>query len=514
MAGRTLRIVDAFGHRRDDFMRMAVELGSGLGGTALSERRTIVVPDYSFYPQRTPPAVRGAVTGEGVVSVVAAPMLHDTEMVGVLYVSSRKARTFDAEEVSLVTALAGQASIAIHNSRLLAALAAQNALLEQSEAFHERLTSVSLSGAGLQSIAQVLADLLNRSIVLEQRVSQPPREMFVPGQFLTEPLTATELDPDTADEETIRVTAGSLELGSLTVDAQLPLTLVERRGLEHGATAIAAELLKIQAGQEIEWRLGGELLGALLHSQEPAGKHVLDRASQLGIDLRSPNRVALIESGDGLPIDLAALRAAVSLYVLRSGWPRTTSIPVTGGQIHQAVLALPDRGLGAAEELLGVVVEPLRGEKHSAVAVGLSRPLFDLRVAYAEALACARHARQSGRRTVLAADEFGPMRFVIGTHDTSPLELYVQEELGPLLDQQGKYATEFLDTLRAYFVSGGHHPSIAMMCHIHKNTVKYRLGRIQTLLGISFADPAQRFEVQLALSLLDVLRAMGKPSGR
>ena len=58
---------------------------------------------------------------------------------------------------------------------------------------------------------------------------------------------------------------------------------------------------------------------------------------------------------------------------------------------------------------------------------------------------------------------------------------------------------EFLDTLAIYFSCSGNLDQAAELLHAHKNTVKYRLGRIQTLTGLDLKKPEDNFMLYMAV---------------
>lgn len=58
---------------------------------------------------------------------------------------------------------------------------------------------------------------------------------------------------------------------------------------------------------------------------------------------------------------------------------------------------------------------------------------------------------------------------------------------------------EFLDTLATYFSCSGNLDQAAELLHAHKNTVKYRLGRIQTLTGLDLKKPEDNFMLYMAV---------------
>jgi hypothetical protein len=83
------------------------------------------------------------------------------------------------------------------------------------------------------------------------------------------------------------------------------------------------------------------------------------------------------------------------------------------------------------------------------------------------------------------------------------LEAYVQQRLRPVLDRP-----ELLQTLRAWYASGGSRLSVAGQVHIHRNSVGHRMDRLRTLLGADPVDPDVALELQAALTALDVLAAL------
>ena len=68
--------------------------------------------------------------------------------------------------------------------------------------------------------------------------------------------------------------------------------------------------------------------------------------------------------------------------------------------------------------------------------------------------------------------------------------------LGPLEDQP-----KLLETLRVLVARGYSLKDTATALELHANTLRYRLERLEALLGVSVTDPALRFELELAVRL-------------
>ena len=58
-------------------------------------------------------------------------------------------------------------------------------------------------------------------------------------------------------------------------------------------------------------------------------------------------------------------------------------------------------------------------------------------------------------------------------------------------------------TLRTYVDSGGNISEAAARLHVHENTVRYRIGQIEKVLGARLTDPRTAAEIVLALQCLD-----------
>jgi DNA-binding PucR family transcriptional regulator len=94
--------------------------------------------------------------------------------------------------------------------------------------------------------------------------------------------------------------------------------------------------------------------------------------------------------------------------------------------------------------------------------------------------------------------------------DRAAIADLVEGVLAPLERARGG-AGPLLDTLAAYFASGGVATEAARRLHVGVRTVTYRLGRIRELTGYSATDPAHRFTLETAVL---GARLLGWPIGR
>ena len=83
--------------------------------------------------------------------------------------------------------------------------------------------------------------------------------------------------------------------------------------------------------------------------------------------------------------------------------------------------------------------------------------------------------------------------------DKEPMKQFMEEVLGSLLDYDTKNKTQLVETLWIYFESGCNMIKAAEELFSHKNTVKYRLQRIQEITGRDLSNQYQSFELYNAL---------------
>jgi purine catabolism regulator len=78
---------------------------------------------------------------------------------------------------------------------------------------------------------------------------------------------------------------------------------------------------------------------------------------------------------------------------------------------------------------------------------------------------------------------------------------FYQETLGPLLDAENRGNQALLETLEGFFRCNGNLSETARTMHLHRNSLLYRLGRIEELLGRSLEDAELRLSLQIALKI-------------
>src|SRR5438128_1232966 len=96
----------------------------------------------------------------------------------------------------------------------------------------------------------------------------------------------------------------------------------------------------------------------------------------------------------------------------------------------------------------------------------------------------------------------GALRLIFHLADNPELRAFQRDVLGPLEVSDAARRSEFVRTLDAFLRASGNHMRAARDLNVHRNTLIYRLERIQELLGgVNLEDPEARLNLQLALKI-------------
>ncbi|POH72270.1 PucR family transcriptional regulator [Arthrobacter glacialis] len=79
-----------------------------------------------------------------------------------------------------------------------------------------------------------------------------------------------------------------------------------------------------------------------------------------------------------------------------------------------------------------------------------------------------------------------------------------QDDIAMIQGRDAEQQSEYLQTLRAYFQCNGSISDMAAHLHVHNNTVRYRLTRLEKDFGIDFDDPQKRLWLWLRLAAMDL----------
>lgn len=256
-------------------------------------------------------------------------------------------------------------------------------------------------------------------------------------------------------------------------------TLPDATVLRHVAAAIALHQTRLSADRERSLRLGASLLAQLLDQRisASAARERLATAELDGTDLVLAACTAASERDDLHPLHHHLADTAVPHLLLVRPPLTLVLLPSDAAGIRHLTEGLPDD-----------------------VAVGISDPLrspADLPGAQSQAR-WALHRAQERRVLVLHhSDELGDSVFLPGDHGDS--RAAAERVLGPLLVYDRAHQAHLMESLRIFLEENRSWQRAAARLHIHKQTLVYRMRRVEDVTGRSLSDTADVADVWLAM---------------
>jgi sugar diacid utilization regulator len=246
-----------------------------------------------------------------------------------------------------------------------------------------------------------------------------------------------------------------------------------------------------------------ELIEDLLRGDAHLGE-LVERAEPFGLDLTRTHQVALAQPDQRLP-DIEAAASTLERIVLDRFGDRDVLVATKEGQVVVLAPAEPRESSRAQPHTatgLGLVLhaelDRLRRGRPWRVTIGRPHPgAYGIARSYEEAReAQTMAARLHLERPVIDAEDMLIYRVLV--RDQPAITDLVHTVLSPLVQARGG-ADALLDTLEAYFATGGIATQAAARLHLSVRAVTYRLTRVKQLTGYDPADPTQRFTVHAAV---------------
>ena len=190
---------------------------------------------------------------------------------------------------------------------------------------------------------------------------------------------------------------------------------------------------------------------------------------------------------------------------MRRAWDR--SLP--GVALRQEVGAALPSGHGDPLPLVKDIVRSANGlrDPSRSFCVGVSRVIrepSDLTAAYAQARRAVRVGRRMhGPGSVSHFDALGVHRLLSLVSDAAELKTFAAEVLGELaLDSPA--AADLRHTLQTLLDTNLNVAETARLLHFHYNTLRYRIAKLERIIGPFTTDPNLRLDVALALKVMEL----------
>jgi purine catabolism regulator len=445
----------------------------------------------------------------------------------------------------------------ILNQVLTDILNRQAAVLARTEEVHRALVHIVLGGGGLQEVTDELATLLEVAVIAvdgDRRVlagSGPAAQLETVRAALIEGGTRQGSEAARSpeglpgygmqgDHAVVPVVAGGFDHGRLIAySAGGALRETDIGILERAATVAALVITKQQAVAAVESKYRADFLRDVLAGRAGDHDRVVSHGTGFGWDLDRPVAVLVAEldpedcdrpryrAGDGRATRTARSGEADSDLKTRDGEDRLAQERLAAA-LMTAVRRRDRRAAVAsfAREVVAVVGVPPDGDlsvlsalvkdaatifgEHQGLrwtfSAGFSRTVdtpVALPEAYDQAVKAVRVGRQlHGVGAIAHFDQLGVYRLLSLVSDAGELHAFVRETLGELAGDDDPEVVDLRRTLQVLLETNLNVAETARRLHFHYNTLRYRIGKLERMLGAFTEDAHLRLNLTLALHVL------------
>lgn len=397
----------------------------------------------------------------------------------------------------------------------------QAAALARRQQIHDAFLGIALAGGGLARLSDELAEVLpGADVVICDPTGYPLAATTRSGAPAGGLRDASGL-VDTArlaagvhsDDETgthwaaAVIRAGDMQYGFvLAVGGAQGLPGVAGLAVEQAALVAALEITRDLAVLAVEQQFASNALHDLVTGTAADMDHALARAVRFGWDLQRPLAVLVARQSGAEHSDEPAgqqeasgLRA-VELWTLAIR-DKDRSAAVAGFATELVAVV----GAAGAEAIAGKVHADMTASTGRPYSVGVSQAAagpLDIPRLYEEA----RVALQVGRRLSggSAVTNFAGLGLYRLLSNVSQAELrtFVQDTLGPVLELPEPARSDLLKSLAVLSSTRFNVAESARILHYHYNTMRYRVTKLERMLGAFADDAAAALRIGVALQIL------------
>lgn len=425
----------------------------------------------------------------------------------------------------------------------------QNKVLERTVTIHEQLTQCILNGQGIDDITSALAKLMKCTVVLENQhleslsVSIPDR---LPAKNLLTPYLHLADSPSFQKNTAFyRQQTRSFEImdhypdilihrlvSPIIVGQQLfgfvcflrsglPFTELDHIAVEHSASVLALDMLKQREIAAVESRLKGDFVDELLSEHFTEPHSIITRAHGLDYDITQPHRVLVFDISNFGQVIQSLKHDEKKIFQLKNDLadiiksclqqlPKGMVVTKSDHLIMLIQMNHLDSQKKGVQELAEQILEQAAKQfPKVTLTVGIGSSCIELSDYYRsyqsalKAIKIGKTLHKQGQ--VISLEHFGAHALLFSAFNPADLRLFARAQIGSLLAYDVAYQAELLPTLQEFLNNRSNVEKTARKMNLSVSGLKYRLQRIEEITGQNPKDPQVNFNLQLALSILQLM---------
>ena len=402
---------------------------------------------------------------------------------------------------------------------------------------YKELTQISSQNEGMAELIGAMARLTNKAVVIQDKrlhvIAQQEQTQFLDlweqiEQYLRkEDNLPVELhDRHRVSEIDQPVLLQSLSIPGLArlispvitkgigrgflsiIGKDTELDEIDQLVTEHGAAACALEMAKQKAVSETEKRLRGTFLDRLLLG-DVSQQEAIRQGERFEHDMTQIHIAIVVSWRGDNPPSMRRLETMVNTII---GTQSADALVWRREKENEVVVFCatdPENPIDHSLSLANAFAKEInRQYPQNRVAIGLGQSARDInawRASYRDAVQAMELAERLQTDTPLYIGDLGVYQLILSLSDRDKLTEFCQKTLGDLSNYDNKQSADLVKTLEAFFNCHGNLSQTAEELIVHRNTLLYRMNRINEIASIDLDRPETRLALHLALTIRRLL---------
>jgi len=424
----------------------------------------------------------------------------------------------------------------------------QLAILRRVETIHERLMQAMLQEEGLDSICTVLSQAIDNPIYIlaprgEILASCSPSvadsmEKDAIGEYLQayfEKADMTKMQRNQCNAVILKNGHAVKCVPIFVRDEHAANLILDTLGdkmvyddlvaIEHASSLIAIEFLNEKALMQKELIIKGQVLDDILVKRYSDSTMMIQRGQYVGFDLTQPYCVFDLRAEsfedyaktimDSSSSDIQRIQASIldSIHQGMQVFPGQLLLMNDGIGVVGMFGAQSQKSVQACRDTIRELIKELdKNHPKLFFNAGISRVkdgIDQAGLAWNEAKLAQRVGRELNGALysdhVCRFDDLGCLSFLCEVSKSPAVRAFYDERLSILVDYDEANNSDLIRTLRTYYDCDQNQRRAAATLCIHKNSLIYRLKKIESILGKQLSDSHTAFELQLCLQLKHII---------
>lgn len=415
------------------------------------------------------------------------------------------------------------------HQKLLGVLTNQRAAyIEQRLRIHSRLSKISAGGEKIEGLARAMHEITGRGILIQDKrlnviTEFPSPDLDSIWEDIKDQLGNSDALPDSLQDRAQAshqsavsnqkiaggiariispIIVGEVARGYLSIlGMEGDFDVLDQAVAEEGALICAIEMSRTKAVRETVKRLQGDLLTALIQedlSPRDAGLWI----QTMGLDPTKEHVAMQFTWNSPSPPSLRRLETIVNGEIVRLG--ATVILNPTGSNVICFCQVSPGESRPEIAIELGesILAQANAEYPEAKVRCGIGTAVNDLnkwQISFREAGHSLEMACRLDEDKPMFYPDLSVYRLLLLIENHPELEEFHEGILGRLLSHDG--GDNFINTLEEYFSNNAKLSQTAKALFIHRNTLTYRIQRIEKITGLNLDNPDHSLAIQLALRI-------------